>query len=51
VSHLVLHENAANALDKFEEASFLLKHPDLQDKYLKTGVVKDYAKPIDKALA
>lgn len=51
VSHLVLHEHASNALDKFEETSYLLKHPELQDEFLKTRVVKDYAKPFDKALA
>lgn len=48
-SHIVQHQTH-NALDKLEEVSYLMKgNNDAQlEKFLKTGVYKDYAAPSDE---
>ena len=47
-SHIVRHQ-PHNALDKLEEVSFLMKDKNGEnlEKYLKTGINKDYASPSD----
>lgn len=50
-SHVVRHQ-PHDAMDKFEEVSYLLKGTGGVDlnKFLKTGIHKDYASPSDDAL-
>ena len=50
LSHLVKH-CPHDTLNKFEEVSYLLKHSDRLDHrdYLKSDVVKNYAKPADQS--
>ena len=49
-SHIVRHQSH-NALDKLEEVSYLMKDADGAnlEKFLKTGVCKDYSAPSDEA--
>jgi hypothetical protein len=51
MSHLVRHTHPSESLEKFEEVSYLIKHPELGAKYLVTSQNRDYAKPCDEKLA
>lgn len=50
MSHLVRHEKPEDSLNKLEEVSYLLKHEELADKFLKTKETRDYSKPGDESV-
>jgi hypothetical protein len=49
MSHLVRHTHPSDSLNQLEEVSYLMKHPQKAQEYLRTVQARDYAKPGDQA--
>lgn len=49
MSHLVRHTHPSDSLNQLEEVSYLMKHPEKAEDFLRTVQSRDYAKPGDQA--